>query len=193
MIWYGQMIDRDEKSDRHRLIHGDSLAVLPQLNSQSIDLTLTSPPYCLGKPYDTSTDVAAFQRLHELILPEIVRVTNPGGSICWQVGYHVSNGTFTPLDFLVHSIMRDFDDVYLQNRIIWEFSHGHHLRKRFSPRHEVILWYTIGKDYYFDLDAVRVPQKYPGKRRYKGANKGELSGNPFGKNPSDVWTFPNVK
>ena len=56
-----------------------------------------------------------------------------------------------------------------------------------------ILWYTKGDEYIFDLDAVRVAQKYPGKKHYKGAKRGEYSGNPLGKNPGDVWVFPNVK
>jgi adenine-specific DNA-methyltransferase len=57
----------------------------------------------------------------------------------------------------------------------------------------VILWYTKNNDFQFDLDPVRVPQKYPGKRHFKGPKAGELSGNPLGKNPTDVWIFPNVK
>jgi adenine-specific DNA-methyltransferase len=179
--------------DQHGLIHGDALQILPKLPSQSVHLTLTSPPYYVGKAYDTSTDIKEFRRLHEKILPEIVRVTKKGGSICWQVGYHVSKGRYTPLDFIVHGIMAQFEEVYLQNRIIWEFGHGHHLTRRFSGRHEVMLWYSKGEDYFFDLDPVRVPQKYPGKLRYKGTKKGEISGNPLGKNPSDVWEFPNVK
>jgi adenine-specific DNA-methyltransferase len=55
------------------------------------------------------------------------------------------------------------------------------------------MWFTKGKQTIFNLDDVRVPQKYPGKRYYKGPNKGQLSGNPLGKNPSDVWDIPNVK
>jgi adenine-specific DNA-methyltransferase len=89
--------------------------------------------------------------------------------------------------------MQDFENIHLRNRVIWQFGHGHHLKKRFSGRHEVLLWYTRGWEYLFSLDNVRVPQKYPGKLRYKGSNKGEASGNPLGKNPSDVWEFPNVK
>jgi len=42
-------------------------------------------------------------------------------------------------------------------------------------------------------DSVRVPQKYPNKRHYKGPNIGQLSGNPLGKNPGDVWEISNVK
>ena len=65
--------------------------------------------------------------------------------------------------------------------------------KRFSGRHEIILWFTKGNNQVFNLDSIRIPQKYPGKRAYKGVNKGNFSGNPLGKNPSDVWDIPNVK
>jgi adenine-specific DNA-methyltransferase len=43
------------------------------------------------------------------------------------------------------------------------------------------------------LDSVRVPSKYPKKKYFKGPKVGELSGNPLGKNPGDVWIIPNVK
>ena len=81
----------------------------------------------------------------------------------------------------------------MRNRIIWTFGHGLNSINRFSGRHETILWFTKGKQTVFNLDDVRIPQKYPGKRYYKGPNKGKLSGNPLGKNPSDVWDIPNVK
>ncbi len=48
-----------------------------------------------------------------------------------------------------------------------------------------VLWFVCDvRDYHFDLDAVRIAAKYPGKR---SARTGEFSGNPLGKNPSDVW------
>jgi adenine-specific DNA-methyltransferase len=83
--------------------------------------------------------------------------------------------------------------LHLRNRIIWHFEHGLHASKRFSGRYETILWFTKTDVYTFDLDAVRVPQKYPQKRYFKGPKKGELSGNPLGKNPGDIWDIPNVK
>jgi adenine-specific DNA-methyltransferase len=83
--------------------------------------------------------------------------------------------------------------LHLRNRIVWHFGHGLHASKRFSGRYEVILWFTKGNEYTFNLDAVRVPQKYPDKKYFKGPKKGELSGNPLGKNPSDIWEIPNVK
>lgn len=111
----------------------------------------------------------------------------------WQVGYHQKNRVLTPLDFLVHEIFNSSDDLYLRNRIIWTFGHGLHGKKRFSGRHEMVLWYSKGQEYFFNLDSVRVPQKYPGKTHFKGTKKGQYSGNPLGKNPGDVWEIPNVK
>ena len=141
----------------------------------------------------TSEDIQSFIDAHEKILPEIVRITKDGGSICWQVGYHVKDGEITPLDYLVHAIIKKEKEITLRNRIVWTYGHGLHCSKRFSGRHETVLWYTKGKKYLFDLDNVRVPQKYPGKKYYKGSKKGQYSGNPLGKNPSDVWEIPNIK
>lgn len=75
----------------------------------------------------------------------------------------------------------------LRNRIVWHFGHGLHASKRFSGRYETILWFSKTDNYIFNLDSVRVPAKYPGKRHFKGPKKGQPSGNPLGKNPSDIW------
>lgn len=173
--------------------NADCMELLAQIPDNSVDLTITSPPYCMGKAYESSTSTEDFVEAHEAVLPEVVRVTKNGGSICWQVGYHVLDGVVTPLDFLVHRITDKFPEILLRNRIIWAFGHGLHGKRRFSGRHETIMWYTKGKDYTFDLDAVRIAQKYPGKTHYKGPNRGLPSSHPKGKNPSNVWELPNVK
>lgn len=181
------------------LYHGDCLKLLKSLPDEEVDLIVTSPPYCIGKAYENPhDDIETFRDQHIKIFPEIYRILKPGGSLCWQVGYHVSDKCVIPLDYVVYdlfvSLSKDFDyPLILRNRIIWTFGHGLNATKRFSGRHETILWFTKGDQEMFDLDAVRVPQKYPGKRHYKGPHKGQLSGNPLGKNPSDVWDIPNVK
>jgi adenine-specific DNA-methyltransferase len=175
------------------VFNGDCMDLMRSMPDDSVSLTITSPPYCMGKEYETSYSLDDFVAAHARVLPEIVRLTRSGGSICWQLGYHVQNSCCSPLDYFVFDIMRNHKDVNLRNRIIWSFGHGLHSTRRFSGRHETILWFTKGTGHYFDLDAVRVPQKYPGKRHYKGEHKGEFSGNPKGKNPSDVWEIPNVK
>lgn len=175
------------------LFFGDCLKLISQMPDNSVDLTITSPNYCMGKEYETSNSVEDFIAAHKIILPEIVRITREGGSICWQVGYHVKNQCAYPLDYAVYEILKDVEGVDLRNRIIWTFGSGLHCSTRLSGRHETLLWFTKGPKYHFDLDAIRVTQKYPGKRHYKGSRKGEFSGNPRGKNPGDVWEIPNVK
>lgn len=147
----------------------------------------------MGKEYETSQDIADFKSTHLSLAPLLVRALKDGGSLCWQVGHHVRNGVTLPLDAIVYQIFADQPELLLRNRIIWVFRHGVHANRRFSGRHETVLWFTKGQEYEFNLDAVRVPQKYPGKKHYKGAKKGLFSGNPRGMNPSDVWEIPNVK
>jgi adenine-specific DNA-methyltransferase len=146
----------------------------------------------MGKSYDSSSRIEDFISLHNELLPHLVRVTKPGGSICWQIGYFTKNSTVFPLDYYVYQAFTVNKQLTLRNRIIWTFGHGLHGKKRFSGRHEVVLWFTKGDEYQFDLDSVRIPQKWPGKTYYKGTKKGEYSGNPLGKNPGDVWEIPNV-
>lgn len=175
------------------LYNGNALDILNKIPDSYVDLVITSPPYCMGKEYDKSSKIEYFIEMHQKIFPEIIRVTKKGGSICWQVGYHINKSNVIPLDYLVFNILKDYKDVFLKNRIIWHYGHGLHSSTRFSGRHEVVLWFTKNKDNYeFNLDDVRIPQKYPGKRYYKGNKKGQFSGNPLGKNPSDVWVIPNV-
>lgn len=81
----------------------------------------------------------------------------------------------------------------MRNRIIWHFEHGLHCKRRFSGRYETVNWFTKSSRYVFNLDAVRVPQKYPGKKHFKGPKAGQYSCNPSGKNPGDLWVIPNVK
>jgi len=197
--WPSTISTRWRRGNRCTLFRGDCSELLGKLPPNSVDLVLTSPPYCIGKAYENKTQASDFETDHEAIIPEIIRAVRVGGSVCWQVGYHVTNGVVTPLDFIVYEIMSRFPEMRLRNRIMWTFGHGLHAAERFSGRHETLLWFTKGERYEFNLDDVRVAQKYPGKKHYKGEKKGAYSGNPLGKNPSDVWQgcdvwdIPNVK
>lgn len=176
------------------LFHGDRLNLMRQLPDNSVGLVVTSPPYNIGKSYEKRRELDVYLADQEETIKESVRILKDGGSLCWQVGNHIAkDGEVFPLDALIYAIGKKYN-LKLRNRIIWHFGHGLHCSKRFSGRHETILWFTKGDEYTFNLDPVRVPQKYPGKRNYKkGDNYGKLSCNPLGKNPSDVWEIPNVK
>lgn len=157
-----------------------------------MNLIVTSPPYNIGKEYEKRTSLDVYIESQAATIDEAVRLLHPKGSICWQVGNHVDDGEIFPLDIVLYRIFKDHG-LKLRNRIVWTFGHGLHCQHRFSGRHETILWFTRGDDYTFNLDPTRIPSKYPNKKHFKGPNKGKLSGNPLGKNPSDVWEIPNVK
>ena len=177
----------------HAVVYpGDCLDLLKQVPDESVALVITSPPYNIGKPYEDRKALDEYLSWQEEVIRESVRTLKPEGSLVWQVGNYVENGEILPLDILLFPIFRSLG-LKLRNRIVWAFEHGLHAKRRFSGRYEVALWFTKGDEYIFHLDRVRVPQKYPNKRHFKGPKKGELSGNPLGKNPGDVWIFPNVK
>lgn len=170
----------------------DNLAFMEPLQTGMMHLIVTSPPYNIGKRYERRSPLKEYLAGQEKVIKECVRLLSDRGSLCWQVGNHVDNGEVVPLDIELYPIFKKFG-LKLRNRIVWHFEHGLHCSRRFSGRYETILWFTKSDDYKFDLDPVRVPAKYPGKKHFKGPRAGQLSGNPLGKNPSDVWVIPNVK
>ncbi|MDX5366599.1 MAG: site-specific DNA-methyltransferase [Alphaproteobacteria bacterium] len=170
----------------------DNLAFMRPLASESMQLIVTSPPYNIGKSYEARTSLNDYIKAQAQVISECVRLLAPGGSLCWQVGNHVQRGEIFPLDMVLYPVFKEHG-LFLRNRIVWHFEHGLHCTKRLSGRYETILWFTKGNEYVFNLDSIRVPSKYPGKKHFKGPKAGQLSGNPLGKNPGDVWIFPNVK
>jgi adenine-specific DNA-methyltransferase len=184
---------------RHRatLFRGDCRELLRTIPTASVQLVVTSPPYNVGKEYEKNVTIDEYLKVQRIVINECVRVTRQGGSICWQVGTHVNgHGQLVPIDLLLHPIFALYektDELRLRNRIVWHYEHGLNCTNRFSGRYETILWYTKGDDFTFNLDPIRVPQKYPGKRAFKGKRAGEFTSNPLGKNPGDVWIVPNVK
>lgn len=164
----------------------DALNFMKNIPSNSIQLIITSPPYNVGKEYETKTNIENYLKKMIPLIKEMVRILKDSGSICWEVGNYIEKGEVFPLDIYYYQIFKSFN-LKLRNRIIWHFGHGLHCKNRFSGRYETILWFTKTDDYVFNLDDVRIPSKYPGKRYYKGDKKGQISGNKLGKNPEDVW------
>jgi DNA modification methylase len=167
---------------------GDTLDFLETVQNEIAKLIITSPPYNLGKEYENKTSIESYLEFQDQVIEQLVSKLRPDGSICWQVGNFVENSEVFPLDTLYYSHFKKHG-LKLRNRIIWRFNHGLHASKRFSGRYETILWFTKTDNYTFNLDSVRVPSKYPGKRHFKGPKRGLPSGNPLGKNPADVWEF----
>jgi len=171
---------------------GDCLELLRSLPQGIARLIVTSPPYNIGKKYERKTGLDEYLESQENVIKECHRVLADDGSICWQVGNFVSENEIVPLDIALWPAFRKLG-FKMRNRIIWHFEHGLHCSRRFSGRYETIIWFTKNDRYVFNLDKVRVPQKYPGKRYFKGPKAGQYSCNPLGKNPGDMWIIPNVK
>lgn len=173
--------------------HGDCLDLLEQIPPNSIQLAVTSPPYNIGKKYEKRIKIDQYYAQQKAVIEACAARLTATGSICWQVGNHVVDNSIVPLDILLYPIFKELGFV-LRNRIVWHFEHGLHCGNRLSGRYETIMWFTRpGKDFVFNLDPIRVPQKYPGKKYFKGPKAGQYSANPLGKNPGDVWIIPNVK
>jgi adenine-specific DNA-methyltransferase len=171
---------------------GDCLQWLKTLPDESIDCIVSSPPYNIGKEYEVRRALSIYLEEQTAVLAECARVLKCTGSLFWQVGSYSANGSLIPLDVRFFPILEDLGLVP-RNRMVWIRQHGLHARNKFSARYETILWFTKSDEYIFNLDAVRVPQKYQNKKSWRGDNKGELTCNPLGKNPGDVWIFQNVK
>ena len=179
--------------DDLRLIVGNAFDALDTIEDRTVQLIVTSPPYNLGKIYERGASMSLDEYIVWLtpIIEKLCSKLRDEGSICWQVGNFVRNGEVFPLDVFFYNIFVK-QGMKLRNRVIWRFNFGLHATKRFSGRYETLLWFTKSDDYTFNLDPVRVPQLYPGKKHAskKGeALAGKPSGNPLGKNPSDFWTF----
>lgn len=171
---------------------GDCMTLLRSLPDGCVDLVVSSPPYNLGKEYEARKALEHYLVEQAAVLKECARVLKPTGSIFWQVGAFSDRGTLIPLDIRFFPLLESLG-LQPRNRIMWIRQHGLHATRKFSCRHETILWFTKGDDYIFNLEPIRVPQKYKNKKHYRGDRKGEFSCNPDGKNPGDIWLFRNVK
>ena len=176
----------------NQIICADALETLKTFPAEIVDLVVTSPPYNIGKEYENRQSLDAYLANQADVLQEVHRTLKPSGSLFWQIGAHVDKGVHIPLDVKLFPILESLGMIP-RNRIIWIRPHGVHARNRFSCRHEALIWFTKSDDYRFNLEPIRVPQKYQNKKYWKGEKHGELSCDPVGKNPGDIWAFRNVK
>lgn len=165
----------------------DVLEGLASLADESVDLTITSPPYNIGKEYEQALPLNEYLVWCEKWLAEIYRVTKPAGAFWLNLGYLAveNKGRAVPISYLLW----DKSPFYLWQEVVWQYGAGVHSKKAFSPRNEKWLWYVKNpQSYTFNLDAVRDPDvKYPLQKK-----NGKLKCNPLGKNPGDVWSIPKV-
>ncbi|MEY3402432.1 MAG: hypothetical protein RLZZ86_2048, partial [Cyanobacteriota bacterium] len=162
----------------------EAMAILPD---QSINLTVTSPPYNIGKEYENLLPLDDYINWCEKWITEVYRLTLYDGAFWLNLGYlSIKNrAKAIPISYLLW----DKIPFYLIQEIVWNYGAGVAGSKFFSPRNEKFLWYVKNPEAYtFNLDDIRDPNvKYPNQKK-----NGKIKVNPLGKNPTDVWEFPKV-
>lgn len=159
-----------------RIILGDALAELKQIPAESVDVIIADPPYNLGKDYGNGSDEFSFEEyiaFSQAWLANCKRVLRETGTIYVFMGVRFIS--------YVYQILEKKLDLNFNSWICWHYTQGIGKTKGFSPRHDDILMFTKSQKFKFNLDAIRVPQKY-----YRERN------NMRGANPGDVWDFSHV-
>ncbi|MGK7905293.1 MAG: site-specific DNA-methyltransferase [Hormoscilla sp.] len=165
----------------------DCLEAFAQLPDSSINLTITSPPYNIGKEYERSLPVAEYLDWCQKWIAMVYRSTHPSGAFWLNLGYFSlsDRAKAIPIPYLLWERI----PFYLMQEIVWHYGAGVACKKIFSPRNEKFLWYVKNPNSYtFNLDEVRDPNvKYPNQKK-----NGKIKVNSQGKNPTNVWQFPKV-
>lgn len=169
------------------LYNMDCVDGMKKMNEEIFDLTVTSPPYNIGKEYEETISLEEYLSWCKVWLDIIYKITKPKGALLLNLGYLEipGKGHAIPIPYLLWSKTK----FYLIQEIVWNYGAGVACKTKLSPRNEKILWYVKNaNDYTFNLDAIRDKNvKYPNQKK-----KGKLRANSLGKNPSDVWQIAKV-
>lgn len=172
------------------IVVGDAREALTWLPSDCVNLVHTSPPYNIDRPYQGAMpDKSAFAEyvaLLRAVIGELKRIIGPGGSIFWQTGYtqHPQQPSgILPIDTISYQLFIEEPDPFiLWDRIVWRYWGGHAFTKKFTNKHETILWFVKSEDEpTFFVDQVRERSKEYDKRN-----------NFWGRNPGNVWEVDRV-
>lgn len=162
--------------DKVNLIHADAIEGMRSLKDNSVDLVVTDPPYNLSKNYGETQDDLEFNEyltFTENWLKEVDRVLKPHGTIYICMGMRFISYMYVILE---QKIKYNF-----VSWITWHYTQGIGKTKGYSARHDDILMFSKNKNFVFNIDAIRIPQKF-----YRSIN------NMRGANPGNVWKFSHV-
>lgn len=165
----------------------DALEGIKMLPDNSVDLVVADPPYNLGKDYGNDSDKQTSKKFLlwteqwlNLVIPKIKET----GSL-----YIFTTWRYSPEIFIFLK-----SQMLMMNEIIWDRrvpSMGGSTR-RFSSVHDTVGFFVKNKDYYFDLDSVRIPYDEETK---KARSRSIFVGKKWlemGYNPKDVWSISRL-
>lgn len=146
---------------------GDCLIKLKDIPDDSIDLIYIDPPFSSNRNYvafwqeqekrhfeDRFENVRAYRDYMYPRIKEIYRVLKRTGSFYYHCDWHASHHI---------KVLLDRDDLFgysnFQNEIVWCYETAGKAKRRFSRKHDTILFYSKSKEYTFNADAVAIPRK----------------------------------
>ncbi|OGY74822.1 MAG: modification methylase [Candidatus Jacksonbacteria bacterium RIFOXYC2_FULL_44_29] len=175
------------ETDNCFIYNVDCLSAMKKIEREAIDLTVTSPPYNIGKEYETDKPIQEYIDWCKQWMNEVYGITKQNGSFWLNLGYFEfpQKAKALPITYLLW----DKTPFYLIQEVVWNYGAGVAAKKFLSPRNEKFLWYVKNREnYLFNLDNIRDKNvKYPNQKK-----NGRLRCNPLGKNPSDVWQIQKV-
>ncbi len=163
-------------NNKIEILQGEAIEKLKELQDESVDLIIADPPYNLNKDYGNKSDSKSFDEYINFTkewTKEATRILKPNGTIYVFMGFRFIS--------YLYQILENDNSLLFNNWICWFYTQGIGKKKGFSPRHDDILMFTKSKDFTFNLDEIRIPQKY-----YRSIN------NMRGANPGDVWEFSHI-
>jgi len=164
-----------------KIIFGNCIEKVDELDGGSIDLVITSPPYNAGKEYEDDSSLDMYSEFAKEWVSKIPRVLSERGSFWLNVGYtKTGENTTLPLPYLYFPLIH----LPLIQEIVWHYEGGMSYKKRFTHRTERWMWFAKNPEKMtFNLDDVRDMSL---NRTQDKRN------NPLGKNPTDYWYFDRV-
>lgn len=146
---------------QNKVLIGDSLAILKELESETIDLTITSPPYFQQRDYGNGdfgvgnelTEEAYLDNLLAIFF-ECVRVTKPTGSIVFNLGDKYINGALSLLPYKFAIKATESKQVFLINQITWSKLNPtpRQDKRKLIQATEPFFIFAKSKNYHFDLE-----------------------------------------
>ncbi len=175
------------ESDVVLIYNDDCISLMEKLPGNILNLTVTSPPYNIGKEYESIMPLTEYLAWSEEWIEQVYRICSLDGAFWLNLGYLPVSGKAKAIP--IPYLLWDRIPFYMIQEIVWHYAAGVAGKKFFSPRNEKFIWYVKNQNnYIFNLDAVRDPNvKYPNQKK-----NGKIKVNSLGKNPTDVWSFPKV-
>lgn len=147
---------------KNKVLTGDSLAILKELDSETIDLTITSPPYFQQRDYGNGEFGVGNETTEEAYLDNIlaiffecVRVTKPTGTIVFNLGDKYINGALSLLPYKFAIKATESKQVFLINQITWSKLNPtpRQDKRKLIQATEPFFIFAKSKNYHFDLES----------------------------------------